>query len=120
MEFHNLEEEIVSEFVPIDGPIRIVPSGKPGHHIAVNRMGHFLAGGRECALRPMADAFNATKEWDGEEESVKVTACPACGYPIEEQGAEKCLSCLNPEPKPEPVQIQDKKKEPQETLSEWL
>ncbi len=126
----DLEEEEVSDFLPIDGPIRILP-WKAGHSIAVNRLGIFLAGGRECALRPMADAFNATKEWTNpcdENEDCdcgvrepnhlvrhSVTACPSCGFPIEDQGAEKCVSCLNPEPEPT-VKEEPKKSQ----MEEWM
>lgn len=107
----------MSEFRPIDGPIRIL-LWKPGHVVAVNRLGIFLAGGRECALRPMADAFNATKEWEGEEEQSKVTACPSCGYPIEQEGAEKCVSCSTPAP--EAVVVVEEKKKEKSQLEEWF
>lgn len=113
----------MTTFTPINGPIRVVPvPNVPALYLAVDRMGIFLASGREMALRPMADAFNAQHfpEKPGELRlpwAISVTACSQCGFPKEDEEQEKCLSCLNPPPVVVKEEVADKKVEQQ---SEWF
>lgn len=103
----------------INGPIRIVPVANiPGLYLAVDRIGQFLAQGRQVALEPMADAFNQVTSWEhsGPAEPVKVTACPKCGYPKESEEQEKCLECLNP---PLPT-VEEEVKQKETEMSEWF
>lgn len=110
-------------FVPIDGPIRVVPVANiPGQYLAVDRLGRFLASGTERALSQMADAFNEKPVVAGEVQDfgsfqeIKVTACPSCGYPKESEEQAKCLTCLNPPLPTVEEEVEQKKVE----QSEWF
>lgn len=108
-------------FAPIDGPIRVVAVVNiPGHYLAINRMGHFLASGSRGPLEQMAQAWN-DEHADGKNGPVKVlpaqvTACPSCGYPKESEDQAKCLTCLNP---PLPTEEEEVKQKGQE-MQEWF
>ena len=106
----------------VNGPIRIVPVANiPGLYLAVDRLGQFLAQGRQVALEPMAESFNREYFPENPAElrlpwAVEVTACPKCGYPKESEEQEKCLECLNP---PLPT-VEEEVKQKETEQSEWF
>ena len=106
----------------VNGPIRIVQHDRhPATYVAIDALGYWLASGRECALKPMAEAFNATIGPAKEATALsRVVNCIECGYPCE-SGEVKCLECLSPAPVQESSSFQEQKEKSQQHASEeWF
>ena len=111
----------MGDCLPIDGPVRIVPSKVSGLVVAVNRLGHYMAEGTECALRPMVEAFNASESWTGVPEEAAFEHCPKCSYPIEKQGLVQCLSCTYKESTVKSIPVETKTTETKTVIeNDWF